>query len=158
MKRIVVLLATGLGLGLSPVASGTFGSLLGIPLVYLVHLCPELLGQAVTCLLLTLLAVPICDVAEKTFGKKDDGRIVADEYLLLPIVFIGVPLTPLMLAIGFVVARVCDIIKPWPARGLQRITGGLGVVIDDFFASLYALAINHAIYWSVTRFVLQTLP
>jgi phosphatidylglycerophosphatase A len=45
-----------------------------------------------------------------------------------------------------VVARVCDIIKPPPARQLQAIPGGLGIVIDDLFASLYALAINHALF------------
>jgi phosphatidylglycerophosphatase A len=146
MNRILIWLATGFGLGLSPFASGTVGALLGIPLTYLVHGCPLWWGHLVSCVVLTALAVPICDAAEKTFGRKDDGRIVADEYLLLPIAFIGLPLTPLMVAVGFVVSRAMDVIKPWPARGLQKVTGGLGVVIDDFFASLYAMLINHAIY------------
>ena len=152
MKRILIWLATGFGLGLSPFASGTVGSLLGIPLIYLVQGCPLWWGQAVSSLLLAAFAVPVCDAAEKAFGKKDDGRIVADEYLLLPIAINGVPLSPIMLIVGFLVARACDVIKPWPARGLQKVSGGLGVVIDDFFASLYALALNHAAYRIMVHF------
>lgn len=146
MKRFLLWLATGFGLGNSPVASGTVGALLGLPLVYLAAQCPSVVGQTVFALLLTAAAVPVCDVAEKTFQKKDDGRIVADEYFLLPLVFIGIPLSPLMLAVGFVVSRGFDILKPWPARGLQRLTGGIGIVIDDFLASIYALAANHVAY------------
>jgi phosphatidylglycerophosphatase A len=151
MKKLVVALANGLGTGLSPFASGTTGSLLGIPLALLVLRCPDLVGQAVTCLALTLLAIPICSVAEKHYGKKDDGRIVADEYLTFPICMIGLPASPVVLGIAFVVNRICDIIKPPPARGLQRVKGGLGIVIDDFFACLYALGINHAIVWFLRR-------
>lgn len=151
MKKIIIALATGLGTGLSPVASGTTGSLLGIPLALLVYSCPDRVGQMVTCLLLTLIAIPICGVAEKHFGKKDDGRIVADEYLTFPICLLGLPITPTVFAIAFVVNRVCDIIKPPPARGLQRVKGGLGIVIDDFIACLYALGINHAIVWFLRR-------
>jgi phosphatidylglycerophosphatase A len=151
VNRLAILLATGFGLGYAPVASGTFGALLGIPLVYLIHTCPSLLGQIVSCATFALLAVPICDAAEKQFGKKDDGRVVADEWMLLPLVFIGIPLSPLMVAVGFVISRIFDIIKPWPARGLQRVKGGLGIVIDDFFAAFYSLAFNHLAYWALTR-------
>ncbi len=153
MKRLCVFLATGLGLGYSPVASGTFGALLGLPLVYAMsRYCPNWMWQAASAFVLTVLAVPICDVAEKQFGKKDDGRIVADEYLLLPIAFIGIPWSPLMAVIGFVVSRFFDVLKPWPARGLQRVTGGLGVVLDDFFAAFYSLAANHMIHWLLVKY------
>ena len=152
-QRISVFIATGFGLGLvAPVAPGTIGSLPGVLLALWVtqqHLPLQLL----VCLGMTLLAVPLCDVAEHVLGKKDDGRICADEWMLFPICVIGLPLMQhlWLLPVYFVVARVCDIIKPPPARQLQSIHGGIGIVIDDFFASLYALAINHAIYWAVQR-------
>jgi phosphatidylglycerophosphatase A len=155
MKRLVLLLATGFGLGLSPVASGTTGAFLGLPLVIgLWLLLPWWWAQALAALALAALAVPICDVAEKHFGRKDDGRVVADEYLLFPLCMIGLPLDPLLLAVAFVISRVCDIIKPPPARGLQRVKGGLGIVIDDFFASLYALALNWAAWGMMQRWLM----
>jgi phosphatidylglycerophosphatase A len=150
IKNIWVLLATGFGLGLSPVASGTFGALLGVPLAVALFsfITPaQWPVQAVAALLLVAVSVPICDNAEKALGgKKDDGRIVADEYLTMPLVLIGLPLHPVMLGVAFVSHRVFDILKPWPARGLQRLPGGLGITIDDFFSSLYALAANWLLY------------
>lgn len=144
--RLGVVLATGFGLGLSPIASGTAGTLLGIPIVLL--LWPlGLPAQAAAAVLLPLLAIPICDAAERAFGKKDDGRIVADEYLTFPLCMAGLPPTPLMLATAFLSHRFFDIVKPPPARGLQALKGGVGIVMDDVFSSLYALAVNHAIYW-----------
>jgi phosphatidylglycerophosphatase A len=107
-----------------------------------------LLLQVLTCIGLTLLAVPVCHVAEEVLQKKDDGRITADEWMLFPICVIGIPLNEVLflLPLFFVVTRFCDIVKPPPARGLQRIRGGFGIVIDDFFAALYALTFNHLIY------------
>jgi phosphatidylglycerophosphatase A len=148
MKKVWVMLATGFGLGLSPVASGTFGTLLGIPLAYfLFSWQTEWMVQVVLSIVMVMVAVPICDQAEKALGgKKDDGRIVADEYLTYPMTLIGLPLNPAMLLVAFLTHRIFDIIKPWPARGLQRLPGGLGITIDDVFSSLYALATNWAIY------------
>jgi len=155
MQRWILASATGFGLGRAPVASGTFGALLGLPLALaLTTLHGHLAWQIGICLLLTLLAVPICDAAEKIYGTKDDGRIVADEYLTLPIVVIGLPLAGMMregrvleslilLGTAFVLSRICDILKPTPARQLQRVRGGWGIVLDDWFASVYALILTH---------------
>ena len=97
----------------------------------------------------TLLAIPFCEVAEQALGVKDDGRIVADEWMLFPIALIGIPVLALpwwSMAVFFVVVRLVDIVKPWPARGLQSVPGGRGIVIDDFIANLYSLGINWTIY------------
>ena len=72
--------------------------------------------------------------------------------MLYPIAFIGIPILDLpwwTMIVFFCVVRFVDILKPWPCRGLQSIPGGRGIVIDDFFANLYSLAINWAIYWTV---------
>ena len=105
--------------------------------------------QNPVCLGFTLLAIPFCDVAEKLLGVKDDGRITADEWMLYPIALVGLPLGALpwwSMAVFFVVVRIVDILKPWPCRGLQSVPGGRGIVIDDFFANLYSLGINWALY------------
>ncbi|MBR4523092.1 MAG: phosphatidylglycerophosphatase A [Kiritimatiellae bacterium] len=147
--RITLFVATGFGLGLvSPFAPGTFGSLPGVALAYAVCALP-LYMQLPACLGCVLLAIPVCDRAEKLLGIKDDGRISADEWLLYPMALVGIPLATLpwwSMAIFFAVVRLIDIAKPWPCRGLQRITGGRGIVIDDFVANLYALVINWLIY------------
>ena len=148
MKKFVLFVASGFGLGLvAPVAPGTIGSLPGVALAYVVCALPLWLQMPV-CLGFTLLAIPFCDVAEKILGVKDDGRITADEWMLYPIALIGIPLASLpwwSMGIFFCVIRAVDIIKPWPCRGLQSIPGGRGIVIDDFVANLYSLAINWAI-------------
>lgn len=147
-------IATGFGLGLSPFASGTAGALLGLPLAWGATLL-DWHWQLLIALALATLAVPFCGRAERWFGHKDDGRIVADEYLTFPLAVIGLPLheAPLMLVVAFVVSRFTDIVKPWPARGLQAWEGGYGIVIDDVFASLYALAFN----WIFFLFAYPTL-
>lgn len=148
-ENAAVWLATGLGLGYSPFAPGTVGTLWGIPIVVYINSYFGVVGQIVAGLLLSAVAIPLCDVAEKSFGSKDPHPIVADEYLTFSICMIGLPLQPWVIGVAFVVNRVFDIVKPPPARGLQDLRGGLGIVIDDFVACLYALAANHLIYWLV---------
>lgn len=154
MNRLCLFIATGFGLGLiAPVAPGTVGSLPGVALAYAVSVLP-LWAQIPACMALTLLAVPFCGIAEKILGIHDDGRITADEWMLYPIAFIGIPLAELpwwSMAVFFAVVRIIDIVKPWPARGLQSISGGRGIVIDDFVANLYALAVNWVIYVACFR-------
>lgn len=153
MKRLILLLANGFGLGLAPVASGTFGTL---PALLIVWLCWDFfeiswMWQIVLAVIFSLVAIPICDAAEKIYKTKDDGRIVADEYMTFPICMIGLPFEPIVVLMAFVSCRICDIIKPPPANGLQRVTGGLGIVIDDVFASLYSLGINHLLFFFFLR-------
>ena len=157
MRRLTLLLATGFGLGLSPVASGTAGSLLGVAIVVALQALPQpvWIWELAVGIVLSLLAIPICDVAEKAFGKKDDGRIVADEYLTYPLCMVGIPwmVHPWMLAVGFVVNRAMDVIKIPPARQSQSLKGGLGIVVDDVIACFYGLALNHLILRMVLRYL-----
>jgi len=148
MDKMILFLATGFGLGFSPVASGTVGSLPGLAILFVMGSF-DLIWQIALCICLTILAIPICGMAEDIYGRKDDGRIVADEYLTFPICMLGLPWAahPWLLLVGFVVNRIMDIIKPPPARQAQSLVGGFGIVIDDLFSSLYALGINHAIWY-----------
>lgn len=155
MKKLILLFANGFGTGLSPVASGTTGSLPGIVLAFALHGLWWPL-QAAICIAMTLLAIPICDAAEKIYGKKDDGRVVADEYFTFPICLIGLNWVDNLwiLPMAFVVCRVLDIWKPFPARQAQSLKGGLGIVTDDFVSTTYALGLNHLLVYLVSRFLL----
>lgn len=149
MKKLVLFLATGCGIGLFvPFAPGTFGSLPGVALAWWMASWASSV-QALVALALAAAAIPVCSIAEKMLGVKDDGRITADEWMLYPIAVLGLPLQTLpfwALAVFFAVVRLVDIVKPPPARQLQAFHGGFGIVIDDFFANLYSLAINWTIY------------
>lgn len=150
MRNIAVLFASGLGFGLSPVASGTVGSFLGV-LIVLAMAPLALMWQIVMAVVLALVAIPLCSVAEDFYGKKDDGRIVADEYLTFPICVLGLPWLEhtWLLGVAFVVNRVLDIIKPPPARQVQALHGGIGIVLDDVISSSYALAVTHGLWWVI---------
>ncbi len=155
-NKFLNLLATGFGLGYSPIFPGTVGCLLGIPLVWGIQCAGRQLGHEIpfhvtAAFLLSLLSIPICQAGEAAAGNKDPHCVVADEYLTFPISMIGLPFTPAMLAISFVTNRILDIYKPYPARQLQSIHGGLGITIDDVFTATYSLALNHAAYWFLSR-------
>jgi len=151
--RCAVILAMGFGLGLSPVASGTVGSLLGVALAWAIAPL-SWVGQTLAVVLMILASIPVCHEAERQFGKKDDGRVVADEYVTLPLCLIGIPwMSHLwLLCVAFLVHRALDIWKPPPARQMQNIPGGLGIVLDDVVSSLYGLGVMHIIWWGVQRF------
>lgn len=148
--QFVNALATGFGLGHSPFAPGTVGTLLGLPLAWLMSQCAWP-WQIVACSGLALLAVPICGVGEKKAGIKDPHCVVADEYLTFPITMIGLPFSWPLLVLAFLTHRALDIIKPYPARQLQSLQGGWGITVDDVISSVYALALNHIVYCAALR-------
>ena len=152
MRKLCLFIAGGFGFGLfAPFAPGTFGSIPGVALAFATTLLPPAL-QAAACLALAALAIPLCDAAEKILGVKDDGRICADEWMLFPVAVYCIPLAHLpwwLVCVFFAVTRAIDVIKPPPARRLQDLHGGLGIVADDFFANIYSLAAN----WTILYFV-----
>jgi phosphatidylglycerophosphatase A len=79
--------------------------------------------------------------AERALGGKDPGAIVIDEVAGMALTVSALPLTPGVLVSGFVLFRVFDVVKPYPANALQRLPGGPGVMIDDLVAGLYALLV-----------------
>lgn len=148
-QRFCVWLGTGFGLGLVvPCAPGTFGSLPGVALACAFAAWLPLWAQIPACLALALLAVPVCTVSERALKKKDDGRITADEWMLYPIATLGLPLTQALWLIPatFLVIRALDVAKLPPARQIQYLPEGWGIVADDFASQLYALAANWALW------------
>jgi phosphatidylglycerophosphatase A len=169
-------LTTGFGIGYVRPAPGTWGSLPPVLLALaLVGLSGETAFNATRLLIIDLPLIAIAAVfsviclmwgtrAEQHFGRKDAPSIVADEVagqsialLFLPWHEFGVPGAlrwNLLLALfAFIAFRVTDIIKPPPARSLQRLHGGLGIVVDDLIAGVYALIVAHL----AARFILRSL-
>jgi len=146
MSRFFLLIATGFGVGYSPVAPGTLGTLVAIPIYYFLSEIPSPLYE-ITLVGFFFLSVWISENAERYFGKKDDQRIVIDEIMGFLITMLWVPKTVPFIIIGFFLFRFFDILKPFPIRRLEkRLKGGYGVVLDDVVAGVYANIILHILY------------
>jgi phosphatidylglycerophosphatase A len=136
-KGIARLIATFFYVGYFPYAPGTLGTLAAVPLYYIVSGLPYYLYIPFT-LIFVILSVWAAGVAEGIFGEKDPGLIVADEVSGYLVTMILVPFSLTNLVIGFFLFRFFDIVKPPPARQAERLSGGLGVVMDDVMSGIYA--------------------
>ena len=140
LREPTVLLASGFGAGLAPIAPGTAGSLVGV-LFYAAMAGLPILLYVVVVLVLAVAGVWLCDRAGKRLGVADHPGIVWDEIVGLLITMTGSPWSWQGVALGFVLFRLFDILKPWPIGRIDRqVAGGLGVMLDDVVAGLYALA------------------
>lgn len=158
----VMWLAFGLGSGLSPKAPGTVGTIPGVLLGWgLVAWLLPWLGQGVTIgLILALTAVlfvggvGICQRASDRLGVHDHGGIVFDEIVGVLLVFVLLPTQWWELLIVFAWFRVFDVLKPWPIGWLDRhVADGLGIMLDDLLAGLYALPATWLTFWAMGAFV-----
>ncbi len=138
--RLILLLATGFGLGYVPFAPGTFGSLAGLPLAWGLQFLP-VWGQILAAAICYAVGVPVCSRAARLLGEKDPGAVVFDEVAAFAVLFLGAGVNLVSAAVGFVLFRVLDVVKPWPARPLERLPGGLGIMADDFAAAVYAAGV-----------------
>jgi phosphatidylglycerophosphatase A len=138
MNRFFLFLATGFGVGYSPLAPGTLGTLIAIPVYYFLSEIPPPVYE-ITLIGFFFLSVWISENAEVFFRKKDDSRIVIDEMMGFLITMLWVPKTTLFIIVGFILFRFFDILKPFPIRHLEkRLEGGFGVVLDDVMAGIYS--------------------
>jgi len=130
-------IATGLGSGYSPVAPGTAGSLVGL-LLFLPLARLDWPVQLAATAALTALGTLAAGRVERLLGTPDPGLVVVDEVAGQWITLLALPLTPVIAIAGFLLFRVMDILKPWPARDLEKLHGGVGIMADDVAAGIYA--------------------
>jgi len=152
VPRPAVWIATGFGLGYLPIAPGTWGSLGGIAVTALLWQCGMLFdGQVaalpaalVSAVLIGLIGVWASRLAAIHFRKPDPGPVVVDEVSGQQITYLPVLSSAFApggwkyLLLGFILFRVFDIVKPWPARQAEKWPNGWGIMADDWFAGLYA--------------------
>lgn len=152
--RLALMIATGAGAGLIPVAPGTFGALEGVAL-YLLAAAP---GRETHLTILLLVNVLVLGAGAWSAGRacdllseKDPARVVVDEIGGQMIALIPAALDPSITAVaaGFALFRAFDILKPYPIRRLERLPGGFGVMCDDMLAGVYAGALVFA--WQFVR-------
>lgn len=131
-------MATGGYIGRVPMAPGTFGSLAGLPLAFILSTVSWSWSLAIM-LAFILVAVWSAGDAARQIGAKDPGCIVIDEIAGMAVALLGMPFTPVNCLAGFILFRFFDILKPPPVRQLDRnLGGGWGIVLDDIAAGILA--------------------
>lgn len=134
-------IATGAYTGYLPKAPGTWGSILGVGLWAGLHRL-ELLPYAFVVAVLFVIGTACAGSAEKIVDKGDPGIVVIDEIVGQLIALAAVPFHPVAALMGFFLFRIFDIFKPFPANWLDKhIHGGLGIMLDDVVAGMYALLV-----------------
>ena len=136
--RLAYIIATAGGVGFFPFAPGTAGSVAGLAVYALVRLVDGSTGEAIALVVTFVLGVWSAGLAERLLGGKDPGPVVIDEVLgiLVTLAFLHVNVWGAIA--GFVLFRIFDVVKPFPARRLEDLHGGFGVMMDDAMAAIYS--------------------
>ena len=135
MKNVIKFIASVFYVGYSPVVPGTNGALVGL-IFYLFTLRSHLSFLILTAAV-TVVGFLVSGRAEEIFGKKDAKQIVIDETAGMMLSFALIPYKMHYLVIGFILFRILDIIKPYPARSAENLHGSAGIMLDDIICAVY---------------------
>jgi phosphatidylglycerophosphatase A len=147
VTRAAIFIATVGYIGYAPVAPGTFGSAAGLAVFVLLRAIGISWLEPLAIVAIFAVGAWAGNVAERYFGGIDPGPVVIDEVLGMLITLMFVPVTWAGALVGFFVFRVLDIVKPWPARQMESLHGGVGVMADDAMAAVYGNVIMWLAVW-----------
>lgn len=147
MTRAAVFLATVGYVGYAPIAPGTAGSAAGLALFFLLRATGLVWLEPIAAVALFVIGAWAGNIAERYFGGIDPGPVVIDEVLGMIVTLMFVPVSWLGAVAGFLVFRVLDVVKPWPARRMESLHGGIGVMADDAMAAVYGNAVMWLLVW-----------
>jgi phosphatidylglycerophosphatase A len=152
-ERGAILFATWFGCGYAPVASGTVATAAAIPLQLAVALLPppgaRLWVQAAAIVVVSIFGAIAAGILERRLGRDDPSEAVIDEVAGYLVTMFLVPPSIVTVACGFLLFRIFDIVKPWPAGPAERLGGGRGIMADDLICGVYACLILHAGMWAI---------
>ncbi len=145
MRRLGVFLATVGFVGYLPVAPGTFGSAVGLAIYALVRLADSRLLELACILAVVAIGIWSATEAEAHFGRSDPGFIVIDEVAGMLITVFALPVSITGGLVAFLLFRVADVVKPFPAGRFEHLPRGWGVMLDDCMAGVYANLVLHGL-------------
>lgn len=149
MNRLAVFVATFGYVGYFPVAPGTAGSAAALALFALVRWIGGPVLELGTIAAVWVIGVWAASRTEIALGKKDPGIVVIDEVAGMLITLALLPVSIPAVVLGFLLFRLFDVIKPYPAAQLEHLHGGLGIMLDDVFAGLYSYLVLRLCMWLV---------
>jgi len=148
LRNPVHLLSFGFGAGLSPIAPGTFGTLIAMP-IYLVLTSFSTIIYVLTVAFMFCIGCWASKRTADALGVHDHPGIVIDEIVGYLATMLFVPVTWYWMIFGFLLFRLFDIWKPWPINMVDRqLQGGVGIMLDDLLAAIYSLLSLHIVVWS----------
>jgi phosphatidylglycerophosphatase A len=154
MMRIALAIATGGFAGYVPVAPGTAGSVVGLLAVMAIRAFDGKALEAGVIVLVCAVGAWAASLAEQHFGRKDPGQVVIDEVAGMLVTLAFIPAGAVGMLTGFLLFRVFDIAKPFPARRVEHWPRGLGIMADDVVAGLYGQAVLRVLAWLAPGWVL----
>ena len=151
LSHLAHFFALGFGSGLVPKAPGTFGTIIGLPLFWLISV-HALSVQLIIIAALFIFGIYVCDKTGKALGVADDGAIVWDEIVAMMLVLAFAPFTWLGWLVAFLLFRLFDIWKPYPICYFDaKLKNGFGVMFDDLLAAAYAILVLKFIVWPLSQ-------
>lgn len=147
MKQLSVFVASFGYVGYFPVAPGTAGSAAALALFALIRWVGVPAVELTAIVAVFAIGVWAANGTEAALGKKDPGIVVIDEVLGMLITLALLPVSMIGIVVGFLLFRVLDVIKPYPAAQFESLHGGLGIMADDAVAGLYAYLIMRGLIW-----------
>lgn len=140
-------IAFGFGSGALPYAPGTWGTLMAIPFYLALQTLP-LIAYLIITLVIIIGSIWLCDKISREINIHDHPGMCIDEIVGFLVTMIGIPPSLSWIILGFLLFRLFDIWKPQPVRYIDKnIGGGLGMILDDIVAGIYACIILHIIVW-----------
>lgn len=143
-------IGSGFFTGYSPIVSGTVGSIAAV-LIYLIPGFEQLIIIIPAIIIFLVYGIYLGNKFEVEYGK-DPAQCTVDEVVGTWISLVALPKTIGIIIVAFLIWRILDIIKPPPARGLEKLKGGLGIMIDDVVSGIYTLIIMHLIVYLLGKF------
>jgi phosphatidylglycerophosphatase A len=148
--RLIKFLATGFGAGYLPAAPGTAGSLVGVAFWWGLNQTHNPWLRGLLLVLAVVLAVWCAGEASEIMRHPDPPSVVIDEIVAMPVALFGLGARWWHIVVGFAMFRLFDVWKPSPVREAQNFTGGIGIVLDDLLAAVYACTATHGVVWLVS--------
>jgi len=146
-SRVALVVATFGYAGYAPIAPGTAGSAAGLLLIVPLRMLGYPWVDLATAVGLFLIGTWSATLVERRLGVEDPGLVVVDEVLGMLVSLLWLPMSWPVVVAAFLLFRVFDIIKPWPAGRFEHLGGGLGIMADDAMAGVYANLVVQGLVW-----------
>jgi phosphatidylglycerophosphatase A len=147
MNRLAVFIGSFGYVGFFPIAPGTAGSFAALALYAFVRWVNAPIFELLTITIVFAVGIWAASGTERALGRKDPGPVVIDEVLGMLITLALLPLSIAGVVLGFLIFRILDVVKPYPAGRFERLPGGLGIMADDAMAGVYSHLLLRAAVW-----------
>ncbi len=147
MRHVAMFVWTAGYSGLVPIAPGTAGSVVGLVLVLGARLFEQLWVEPIAVLVVVAGGVWSANKAEVYYKRKDPGQVVIDEVAGMLLTMLWIDASMAWMAVGFLLFRCFDVVKPFPVNKIEQVSGGWGVIGDDLAAGLYANCTLRIFMW-----------